>query len=93
MARGEEVLDVALREMWAFIAETFCWFLNNDVRLDDDVDTAILFDEINCAGVHISNVLKTLWEPMRSDDQDALARVASCAARGAGLHLRLRDGS
>lgn len=77
MPPGEEVLDITLREMWSFIAETFCWFLNNDVALDDDVDTTILFDEINCAGVHISNVLKTLWTPMQTDDQDERARAVA----------------
>jgi hypothetical protein len=68
--------------MWAFIAEAFCWFLNNDVRLDDDVDTTILFDEINCAGVHISNVLKALWEPMQSGDQDARSRAIATLCSG-----------
>ena len=77
---GEEVLDITLREMWSFVAEAFCWFLNNEVALDDEIDTTILFDEINCAGVHISNVLKSLWTPMQTDDQDerALAVATMC---------------
>ena len=77
MPRGEEVLDITLREMWSFIAETFCWFLNTDVHLDDDIDTTILFDEINCAGVHVSNVLKALWGPMQTNDQAARSRAVA----------------
>ena len=65
MVRGEEALDRALAELWCFVAEAFCWFLNSGVQLDDDIDTAILLDYLNCTGIHVSNVVKQLWTPMR----------------------------
>jgi hypothetical protein len=78
VARGEEALDRALAEMWCFVAEAFCWFLNSDVELDDDVDTAVLLDYINCTGIHVSNVLKALWGPMLQPERRASAVATLC---------------
>ena len=78
MVRGEEALDRALAELWCFVAEAFCWFLNSGVQLDDDIDTAVLLDYLNCTGIHVSNVVKQLWTPMRDPDRRASAVSMLC---------------
>ncbi len=73
--RGEALLDNALGEMWSFVAEAFCWFLNSGVELDDDIDTAVLLDYLNCAGEHASTVVRHLWGPLQSSDPEERAEA------------------
>ncbi len=69
-----ESLQDDIGATWSLVAEMFCSVINEGVELDD-VDAAILFEYVNCTGMHISNVVRILRPGFASADRDERAEA------------------
>jgi hypothetical protein len=60
-------LDDHVGAMWSCVAEAFCSVLNHGTDLGP-LDADVLFEYLNCTGMHVSNVVRAIRPALRSPD-------------------------